>query len=224
MSGWDARTYDRVADPQEAWAREVLERAAIEPGDVVLDAGCGTGRTTRLLLERTPHVIGVDADAAMVARARENLPGVPILQQDLLELHLDEPVDVVFSGAVFHWITDHERLFERLHAALRPGGRLVAQCGGHGNIAKVVAAVPDRETPWLYATPEDTERRLRAAGFREARAWLQPKPTVPDDMVAFVESVILHGMPPAEARPLAEKAAAELDALDYVRLNIEATA
>jgi len=224
VSGWDAKTYDRVADPQEAWAREVLERAAIEPGDVVLDAGCGTGRTTRLLLDRTPHVIGVDADAAMVARARENLPGIPILQQDLLDLQLDEPVDVVFSGAVFHWITDHERLFERLHAALRPGGRLVAQCGGHGNIARVLEVVGERPGTWLYATPEDTERRLRAAGFRSARAWLQPKPTVPDDMVAFVESVILHGMPPAEARPLAEKAAAELDELDYVRLNIEATA
>ncbi len=224
MSSWDATTYDRVADPQEAWAREVLERAGIGPGDVVLDAGCGTGRTTRLLLERTPHVIGVDADPAMVAKARENLPGVPILQQDLLDLRLDDPVDVVFSGAVFHWITDHERLFEKLHGALKPGGRLVAQCGGHGNIARVLEVVGERPGTWLYATPEDTERRLRAAGFREARAWLQPKPTVPDDMVAFVESVILHGMPQAEARPLAEKAAAELDALDYVRLNIEATA
>lgn len=223
-SSWDAQTYDKVADPQEAWAREVLERAGIGPDDVVLDAGCGTGRTTRLLLERTRHVIGVDADPAMVAKARENLPGVPILQQDLLELDLDEPVDVVFSGAVFHWITDHERLFERLHAALRPGGRLVAQCGGHGNIARVLEVVGERPGTWLYATPEDTERRLRDAGFRDARAWLQPKSTVPDDMVAFVESVILHGMPQAEARPLAEKAAAELDALDYVRLNIEASA
>ena len=221
---WDAKTYDRVADPQEAWAREVLERAAIGPGDVVLDAGCGTGRTTRLLLEHTQHVIGVDADEQMVAKARENLPGVPILHQDLLELDLDEPVDVVFSGAVFHWITDHETLFARLHAALRPGGRLVAQCGGHGNIAGVLAVVGERPGTWLYATPEDTERRLREAGFREARAWLQPKPTVPDDMATFIATVILHGMPAGEARALAEDAAAKLDALDYVRLNIDATA
>jgi trans-aconitate 2-methyltransferase len=221
---WDAGTYDKVADPQEAWAREVLERATIGPDDVVLDAGCGTGRTTRLLLERTPHVIGVDADAEMVAKARENLPRVEILQQDLLELQLAEPVDVVFSGAVFHWITDHETLFARLHAALKPGGRLVAQCGGHGNIAAVLAVVGERPGTWLYATPDDTERRLRDAGFTQARAWLQPKPTVPGDMVTFVETVILHGMPAAEARPLAERAAAELDALDYVRLNIEATA
>lgn len=223
-SSWDAATYDKVADPQEAWAREVLDRATIGPDEVVLDAGCGTGRTTRLLLERTKHVIGVDADPEMVARARENLPGVEILHQDLLELDLGEPVDVVFSGAVFHWITDHETLFERLHRALKPGGRLVAQCGGHGNIDRVLAVVGQRPGTWLYATPEDTERRLRQAGFTHARAWLQPKPTVPADMESFIATVILHGMPDDEARPLAARAAEELDSLDYVRLNIEAVA
>ena len=222
---WDAQTYDRVADPQEAWAREVLERTPIGPDEVVLDAGCGTGRVTKLLLERTAHVLATDGDADMVAKARENLPdSVPVVHQDLLDLKLPERVDLIFSTAVFHWITDHERLFTKLHAALKPGGRLVAQCGGHGNIAKVLEVVGERPGTWLYATPEDTERRLRAAGFQKARAWLQPKPTVPADMVGFVESVILHGMPKDEARPLAEHAAATLDSLDYVRLNIEATA
>ena len=225
MTSWDAETYDRVADPQEAWAREVIARSGIGPGDVVLDAGCGSGRVTRLLLERTPHVIAADADEAMVAKARQSLPpSVTVVRQDLLDLDLPERVDVVFSCAVFHWITDHERLFARLHAALRPGGRLVAQCGGHGNIAGVLAVVGERPGTWLYATPEDTERRLRDAGFGDVRAWLEPKPTVPPDMVAFVETVILHGMPPAEARPLAERAAAQLDSLDYVRLNMEAIA
>ena len=224
QSSWDAQTYDKVADPQEAWAREVLERSGITDTETVLDAGCGTGRTTRLVLTRTPHVIGVDADPEMVAKARENLPDVEILQQDLLDLELDEPVDVVFSGAVFHWITDHDTLFERLHAALKPGGRLVAQCGGHGNIDKVLDVVGRRPGTWLYATPEDTERRLTAAGFKQARAWLEPKPTVPADMATFITTVILHGMPEAQARPLAERAAEQLDALDYVRLNIEATA
>ena len=226
MSGsgsWDADTYDRVADPQEAWAREILARAGFTPGQTVLDAGCGSGRVTELLLEQGVRVIGVDADAAMVAKARERLGDrAEVQQQDLLDLRLDEPVDAIFSCAVFHWITDHERLFARLHAALKPGGRLVAQCGGHGNIAKVVAAVPDRPSPWLYATPEDTERRLRDAGFREAKAWLEPKPTQVDDMETFLRTVILHGQP--DAAETAARAAAHLDTLDYVRLNIEATA
>ena len=223
---WDAQTYDEVADPQEAWAREILDRSGFEPGDRILDAGCGSGRVTELLLERGVRVIGVDADAAMVDKARRRLGDrADVQQQDLLELELEERVDGVFSCAVFHWITDHERLFERLHAALRPGGRLVAQCGGHGNIAKVVAAVPDRPSPWLYATPEDTERRLLEAGFAHARAWLEPKPTTVADPETYVAAVCLHGHPQA-----AELAAKVVEALgdppviDYVRLNIEATA
>ena len=222
---WDAKTYDRVADPQEAWAREIIERTRIQPDELVLDAGCGSGRVTKLLLELSPHVVGVDGDAAMVDEARAQLgERVDLHHQDLLDLSLTEQFDVAFSCAVFHWITDHERLFERLHAHLKPGGRLVAQCGGHGNIANVLTVVGERPGTWLYATPEDTERRLTKAGFKEAKAWLEPKPTVPKDMVAFVETVILHGMPTEEARPLAEKAAAELDSLDYVRLNMEAIA
>jgi len=223
---WDADTYDKVADPQEQWAREILDRAGFRPGETVLDAGCGSGRVTELLLDLGVRVIGVDADAAMVAKARERLGDrAEVLRQDLLELELAEPVDAVFSCAVFHWITDHDRLFERLHAALRPGGRLVAQCGGHGNIAKVVAAVPDRPSPWLYATPEDTGRRLRAAGFAEARAWLEPKPTTVPDPETYIAAVCLHGH--AQAAELAPKVVAALGdppVIDYVRLNIDATA
>ena len=223
---WDAKTYDRVADPQEAWAREILGRAPFRPGDRVLDAGCGSGRVTELLLERGVEVVAVDADAAMIEQARERLGDrALVLRQDLLELELDEPVDAVFSCAVFHWITDHERLFARLRAALKPGGRLVAQCGGHGNIAKVVAAVPDRPSPWLYATPADTERRLRAAGFAEARAWLEPKPTTVADPETYVAAVCLHGHPQAaELAPKVVAALGDPPVIDYVRLNIDATA
>jgi trans-aconitate 2-methyltransferase len=224
-ASWDAQTYDRVADPQEQWAREILARADFAPGQTVLDAGCGSGRVTELLLDRGVRVIAVDADAAMVEKARERLGDrARVEQQDLLELQLDEPVDAVFSCAVFHWITDHERLFERLRTALRPGGRLVAQCGGHGNIAKVIAAVPERPSPWLYARPEDTERRLRDAGFTHARAWLEPKPTTVADPETFVAAVCLHGHPQAaELAPQVVEALGDPPVIDYVRLNIDAT-
>lgn len=219
---WDASTYDRVADPQEAWAREILGRARIQPHEAVLDAGCGSGRVTRLILERTPHVVAVDADADMVAKARESLPAsVSVLHQDLLELDVDA-VDVVFSCAVFHWITDHETLFDRLYAALTRGGRLVAQCGGHGNLDHVLEVVGRRPGTWLYATPEETEERLREAGFTSARAWLEPKPTKVADMVTYLATVVLHGLP--DARERAERAAPQVDELDYVRLNLEAIA
>ena len=225
MTGWDAATYEKVNDPQLEWAREIIARAAIQPGEVVLDAGCGGGGVTMMLLEKTQHVIAVDGDAAMVEQARATLPeSVPVHHQDLLDLELDTQVDVVFSCAVFHWITDHERLFERLRAVLEPGGRLVAQCGGFGNIQNLLDEIGERPGRWLYAEPEDTEARLRGAGFREVRAWLEPKPTVVADMPSYIETVILHADPDPNRRATAERAAARIDHIDYVRLNMEATA
>src|SRR3954464_14257037 len=107
------------------------------PVDVALDAGCGSGRVTEMLLERCRHVIAVDAAPSMVEHARETLGDrATVLQQNLLELSLPEPVDAAFSNAVFHWVPDHPRLFGRLYEALKPGGQLEAQYGGYGNVER----------------------------------------------------------------------------------------
>jgi trans-aconitate 2-methyltransferase len=225
---WDAKTYDAVSDPQVEMARPVLERLPLSGYETVLDAGCGSGRVTELLVERLPNgrVIAVDADAAMVDKARERLGDrVRVEVQDLLALDLGEKVDVVFSTATFHWIPDHDTLFRQLHAALRPGGRLVAQCGGHGNIAKVRAI--SGPGPWLYATAEETEERLRAAGFAEAEAWLEPWPVVPPEPRTFLRTVCLRTMPDDQREAAVDRVLAELGdppTLDYVRLNIVAKA
>jgi trans-aconitate 2-methyltransferase len=223
---WDAAGYDVLSDPQFEMALPVLERLPLRGDETVLDAGCGSGRVTELLVERVPRgrVIAVDADANMVARARER--GLPdVRHTDLLALELPEPVDAIFSNAVFHWVPDHDELFRRLRAALRPGGRLVAQCGGHGNIAKVRAI--SGPGPWVYATPEDTERRARAAGFTEVRAWLEPWPVVPPEPRQYLRTVCLRAMPDDEREAAVERVIAELGdppTLDYIRLNIDATA
>jgi trans-aconitate 2-methyltransferase len=136
---WDASTYERVSGPQVEWAARVLHRLPLRGDETVLDAGCGSGRVTQMLLERLPrgHVVAVDAAPSMVEAARAALGDrATVLLSDLTELEVDEPVDAAFSNAVFHWIPDHARLFARIHAALRPGGRLIAQCGGAGNIAR----------------------------------------------------------------------------------------
>jgi trans-aconitate 2-methyltransferase len=221
---WDAATYDRVAGPQETWARAMLERLP-ERVPRLLDAGCGTGRVTRLLLDRADHVVAVDRDPEMLAAARTALAGeAEVREADLLDLELDEPVDLVFSCAVFHWIDDHDRLFAGLRRALHPGGRLIAQCGGAGNIATVDRVAP-RPDPFHFPGPEETEDRLRAAGFCEARAWLEPWPVVPDDPAAYVRAVCLHGHPDADAlTPVVVAALGDPPEVDYVRLNLEATA
>jgi trans-aconitate 2-methyltransferase len=226
VSGWDAATYDRVAAPQEAWARAILDRLDLRPGERVLDAGCGSGRVTELLLDRGAEVVAVDADAAMVAAARRRLGDrAAVLHQDLLELALDGPVDAVFSDAVFHWIADHRRLFARLHAALRPGGRLSAQCGGHGNIARVRALadahVADPPRAWNYATAEQAAADLRAAGFTDVEAWLEPWPVTPPEPRAYLRAVVLRLYP----EHVTDAVLAELGdepVLDYVRLNLTA--
>jgi trans-aconitate 2-methyltransferase len=240
---WDAATYDRVSDPQVEWAREVLDRLPLRGDETVLDAGCGSGRVTAMLLDRLPagHVIAVDSSSSMVEHAREALgERATVFQANLADLDLDEPVDAVFSNAVFHWIADHERLFERLLAALRPGGGLVAQCGGAGNVerfhraAAAVGAEPPYKDyllgwtgPWNFATAEETAARLSRAGFEDVRAWLEPRHVAPADPTGFLRTVCLRhhlqrlpdDLHAAYVEAVRERSGGELD---YVRLNIDA--
>src|SRR3954454_20489704 len=119
---WDADTYHRVSDVQRSWAVQVLDRLPLRGDETVLDAGCGSGAATAMLLERLPrgHVAAVDASEEMVRHAREALGDrATVLRADLAQLALDEPVDAVFSNAVFHWVPDHDALFRSLRAVLR---------------------------------------------------------------------------------------------------------
>jgi trans-aconitate 2-methyltransferase len=244
---WDAETYDALAFPQFAWGVEVVERLELGGSESVLDAGCGSGRVTAELLAKLPdgQLLAVDGSESMIAKARERLgDDVAYLVADLSELEIAEPVDLIFSTATFHWITDHERLFAHLHAALRSDGRLVAQCGGQGNVAKHAEAIAGAaarpefssyfegmEAMWNFASPEETEPRLRAAGFSQAHCWLEPKPVTPEHPLEFTETVTLgphlDRLPEDLRRPFAEavlERSGEPLTLDYVRLNIEATA
>jgi trans-aconitate 2-methyltransferase len=244
---WDAETYDAISDPQFSWGMEVLERLELDGSETAVDAGCGSGRVTAELIERLPQgrLIAVDGSAAMIAKARERLGDrAGYLVSDLTELELEQPVDLIFSTATFHWVLDHDLLFRRLRSALKPGGRLVAQCGGEGNVAQhaqaiaTVAAYPEfaphlagATGMWNFASAGETEVRLRGAGFTDVRCWLQPKPVQPPDPLAFTSTVtlgpLLAQLPSEQRRPFAEAVLAESDqplVLDYVRLNIEAVA
>jgi len=242
---WDGSSYDRLSSPMEALGREVVARLELRGDETVLDAGCGSGRVTEPLLERLPHgrVIGVDGSPSMIERARQRLGERAELHvADLLDLELEEPVDAVFSSATFHWIADHDRLFERLFAALEPGGRLLAQCGGEGNIATVVAALhlATREPPfaphfegwpgpWNYAGPKDTVARLQRAGFVDASAGLHDEPVVPDDPREYFATIMLGShlerLPGDLRGRFVDRVLAELGdpvTVDYVRLTMSA--
>jgi trans-aconitate 2-methyltransferase len=244
---WDGASYDRISTTMEALGLEVLERLAPAGDEVVLDAGCGSGRVTEALMQRLPRgrVIAVDGSASMVRAARRRLgPAADVRVLDLLELELEEPVDAILSTATFHWIADHERLFERLRAALRPGGRLVAQCGGEGNIdvlrgraANVLARDPyaehflDWRAPWNYAGTQQTRERLLAAGFASAECWLTPAPRQPEHPREFLATIVLgphvQQLPEGLRERFMDDVLEELGdpvVVDYVRLNIDASA
>jgi trans-aconitate 2-methyltransferase len=244
---WDAAAYERLAAPITAMGVDVLDRLVLDGDETVLDAGCGTGNVTRALLERLPRgrVIAVDAAPSMVEQARELLPpGTDVRQADLLELTLAEPVDAVLSTATFHWILDHDRLFARLHAVLKPRGRLVAQCGGHGNVEEIKQAGLEAASEprfaahfegwagdWLFATPRETEQRLLAAGFSDVWCWLARVDADPGDAEGYLRAICLGSflarLPEELREPFVAAALERLPEpleIHYVRLNILARA
>jgi trans-aconitate 2-methyltransferase len=242
---WDAGTYHRVSDVHTQWADQLLARLHLSGSETVLDAGCGSGRVTAMLLERLPqgHVVAVDAAPSMVEHAREALGDrATVFQQDLLDLELPEPVDAAFSNAVFHWVPDHPRLFARLNAALKPGGQLEAQYGGFGNVERFHQAADEAGAqepfapyldgwigPWNFTTDEQARGWLEDAGFQDVRAWLEEWPMTPAEPRDYIRTVCLgHHLQklPEELRDqyvdlVAERMPPEID---YVRLNISARA
>jgi trans-aconitate methyltransferase len=221
-----------------------------------MDAGCGTGRLTAGLLERLlrGRVVAVDLSRNMLEEARSHLSPrfggrVEFIRADLASLPFNEVFDGVFSTAAFHWVPDHPSLFRSLYKSLRPGGWLVAQCGGGPNIARLMrrASVLTATEPYatyfagwrdtkVFADDLTTAERLRAAGFSEVETSLEPAPTVladADEFREFLTTVNMHAhlarLPDGPPRrrfveELTEQAAHDDPpySLDYCRLNIRA--
>jgi trans-aconitate 2-methyltransferase len=239
---WDARTYDRVADPQTRWGAVVLDRLPLRGDERVLDAGCGSGRVTELLADRLPQgsVVALDGSASMIAAARDRLARfgdrVDYVVADLVRpLPIDGEVDAVFSTATFHWVLDHDALFANLAAVTRQGGWLVAQCGGYGNVARVMAVLARTGDGWTgpvrFETPMATTRRLHAAGYVDIECWLSDETTwfePGEEFETFLRTVVLGAhlerLPEDQRDAFVRSVAAELDepVIDYVRLNITA--
>jgi trans-aconitate 2-methyltransferase len=239
---WDAQTYDRVADPMARWGAAVLDRLPLHGDERVLDAGCGSGRVTEQLADRLPRgrVVALDGSASMVEAARGRLARfgdrIEYVVADLgAPLPIEGHVDAILSTATFHWVPDHDALFANLAAVMAPGGVLVAQCGGVGNIASIQRVLATIGDGWLgavhFETPDATERRLEAAGFEAVECWLTDEPTrfVPGEpFETYLRTVVLGAhlerLPPTEheafVRRVAEGVGEPL--IDYVRLNIVA--
>jgi trans-aconitate 2-methyltransferase len=254
MSDWDAAKYHRISDPQLAWGRAVAARLAPAAGERILDVGCGTGRLTDEVAQLPGIiVVGLDYSEAMLKQVRRHDPKtngrLPLyVRGDGAALPFARAFDAVFSAAVFHWIPDHDQLFQSVYEALKPGGRLVAQCGGAGNLdrlygrARALMASPlyrDHFSGWgdfnHFENVRDTERRLDRAGFTDIDVSLVSSPVrfdSADSFAEFTSAVCLrHHLDrlPVETRPrfvseITTQAAADNPplTLDYWRLNIAA--
>ena len=239
---WDARTYDRVADPMTRWGSGVQDRLPLHGDERVLDAGCGTGRVTEQLAGRLPdgHVIALDGSPSMVEAARQRLAAfgdrIEYLVADLgAPLPIEGEVDAVLSTATFHWVPDHDALFANLAAVTKPGGWLVAQCGGAGNIAAIQRVMATIGDGWLgtvhFETVLATTGRLDAAGYVDIECWLTDEPTrleAGEPFETYLRTVVLgerlERLPPEEHDAFVAAVAAGVGEplIDYVRLNIVA--
>ena len=255
MSDWNAGKYHEISAPQQSWGRKVLDRLPLAGHEHVLDIGCGTGRLTELIARRVPdgRVVGLDRSSAMIEAAaawlRIHAPATALVLGDAAFLPFRRGFDAVFSGATFHWIHDHGALFRSIVMALKPGGRLVAQCGGGPNLALLHARAgalmgaprfanyfDDWEEPTYFADVETTRHRLQAAGFVDVEVSLEEAPTTfdgPEQFQEFIAHVCVREQVgrlqnadrAAFLRELTVAAAADKPAftLDYWRLNISAT-
>ena len=252
---WNAASYHRVSGPQTEWGRRVLARLQVRGDERVIDAGCGTGRLTTELMHMLPRgrLVAVDRSWNMLLTARANLrpefgDRVSYVRVELPMLPFNGWADLVFSTATFHWVRDHQRLFDEILQSLRPGGRLFAQCGGGPNLHEAHRLAEDvmRRAPfaeffldwkgvWEFSTPDESAARLESAGFVDIKTSLEPAPTTlvdEDSYREFVTTVIynphLTWLPEGPLRVQFIDEVTSLAArqdppytLDYWRLNLE---
>ncbi|MDA2804143.1 class I SAM-dependent methyltransferase [Nocardiopsis suaedae] len=182
---WDAELYDTRHAFVASLGADLIGLLAPAAGERVLDAGCGTGDHAAAIAEHGAEVVGVDASPEMVERAAERFPGLDARVGDLRDLGPDG-FDAVLSNAVLHWIPEADAAAASLAAALRPGGRLVAELGGRGNIAAIdgaaraaraEAGLPEAASPWYFPGIAEYAGVLERAGFEVTGAWLFDRPT-----------------------------------------------
>jgi trans-aconitate methyltransferase len=244
---WDPASYARNARFVSDLGSPVVDLLAPKPGERILDLGCGDGVLTKKLADLGCEVVAVDSSVPQVEAARKLGLNASVISGE--ELLYNAEFDAVFSNAVLHWIkrTDTDVMLAGVYRSLKPGGRFVAECGGHGCVHKIRTALVqaldcrgfdgEARVPWYFPTPGDYATRLERAGFRVDSIALIPRPTpLPGDIIGWLETFALNLVQDfsnearsdylQEVRMVLEPQLRDADGTwvaDYVRLRFAAT-
>ncbi len=186
-SAWNAAAYDTQHGYIWKHGAGVVELLAPQSGERILDLGCGTGHLTAQIAAAGAQVVGIDNDPGMIALARQHYPSLRFEVADGSSFRLGETFDAVFSNAAIHWMRDPAGVVASVYAALRPGGRFVAEFGGKGNVAAITSAIyaamrpyhpaPERLHPWFFSSVGEYAGLLESQGFEVTLAMLFDRPT-----------------------------------------------
>jgi len=185
---WDPALYDSKHSFVWKYGLELIELLAPQPGERVLDLGCGTGHLTNQIALTGARVTGLDISPAMIEQARQNYPVLEFVQTDASDFRFTEPFDAVFSNAALHWVKRAEAVVECIARALKPGGRFVAEFGGKGNVAAIHTALQhalralglsrnEEWNPWYYPSVGEYASLLERHGLAVRCATLFDRPT-----------------------------------------------
>jgi trans-aconitate methyltransferase len=242
---WDPEVYARNARFVSDLGQPIVDLLAPKPGERILDLGCGDGVLTRKLADLGCVVIGIDSSAPQIEAARAL--GLDARVMDGYDLDFGPEFDAVFSNAALHWMRDAARVIAGVYRALRPGGRFVAECGGHGCVETIHQALitgldargydGSAASPWYFATSEEYRQKLAAAGFEVSYIALIPRPTpLPGDVLGWLETFsesFTRVLPASERAAYLQEVRARIQptlcdvdgrwTADYVRLRFAAT-
>jgi trans-aconitate methyltransferase len=241
-SRWDVGRYEGNHSYVWELGADLVDLLAPQPGERILDLGCGTGHLTSKIAGRGAQVLGIDNSPEMIGQARQNYPALQFALADAANFSFPDQFDAVFSNAALHWIEDADGVARSVAPALRPGGRFVAEFGGHGNIRSILEALrdvlgpaADQRCPWFFRTIGEYSTVLEKHGVEVRQAWLFDRPTPIEgenamkDWLEMFAAKIFEGLPAPQqkmdevvARLRPKIFSAGIWTLDYRRLRLVA--
>ncbi|HYA99880.1 MAG TPA: methyltransferase domain-containing protein [Ktedonobacteraceae bacterium] len=189
-NNWDTSLYDQKHAFVYEYGKGLIPLLQPQPGELILDLGCGTGHLTHAIAESGAHVIGIDGSASMIARAQNTYPQLEFHVKDARDFSFASPFDAIFSNATLHWIPEADQVVRCVVASLNPGGRFVAEFGGKGNVATITSAVQqsmrellheDVDFGWYFPTIGEYASLLEQHDMDVRSALLFDRPTPLED-------------------------------------------